>query len=142
MPFLKPLGTQLLLLTLSACLALPALAVSAYILHVYRTQHASNPWWLPVWRAHFDISGLLSVISASCLIFALDITSIGIIFGCKSTGLKVSFLTLLVLCEYRCIDEKAEQDHGVFDGWAVRGFDRRGVGRGYYAGGGEFEESQ
>lgn len=83
-------SVQPFLLILSACLALPILAVSAHVLSLYRRQHASNPWWLPVWRAHFDTHGLVGVISGSCVVFALDLVSIGVVVAGTKGG-KVGF---------------------------------------------------
>ncbi|KAG9577800.1 hypothetical protein KCU77_g14902, partial [Aureobasidium melanogenum] len=78
--------SPLLLLTLSICLALPVLAVSIHILSIYRSEHASNPWWLPIWHAHFDTHGLIAVIACSSVIFALDIISVGLVIASNKTG--------------------------------------------------------
>lgn len=90
--------SPLLLITLSICLALPILAVSSHILSVYRDEHASNPWWLPIWHAHFDTRGLVAITVTSCIIFALDLVSIGLVIAGNKTGNKVS--VSLVLIEY------------------------------------------
>ncbi|CAD0082031.1 unnamed protein product, partial [Aureobasidium vineae] len=77
--------SPLLLLTLSICLSLPILATSTHILSIYRSEHATNPWWLPIWHAHFNTHGLIAVITTSCIVFALDIIYIGlVVMGNKS----------------------------------------------------------
>ncbi|KAH0293577.1 hypothetical protein M436DRAFT_35470 [Aureobasidium namibiae CBS 147.97] len=78
--------SPLLLLTLSICLALPALAISTHILSVFRAEHASNPWWLPIWHAHFNTHGLIAIITTCCLMFAVDIISIGLVVAGNKTG--------------------------------------------------------
>lgn len=90
--------SPLLLITLSICLALPILAVSSHILSVYRDEHASNPWWLPIWHAHFNTRGLIAITVTSCIIFALDLVFIGLVIAGNKTGNKVS--VSLVLIEY------------------------------------------
>ncbi|THY54230.1 hypothetical protein D6C99_03563 [Aureobasidium pullulans] len=80
--------SPLLLIALSICLALPILAVSSHILSVYRDEHASNPWWLPIWHAHFDTRGLIAITVTSCIIFALDLVSIGLVIAGNKTGNK------------------------------------------------------
>ncbi|KAH0006640.1 hypothetical protein KCU78_g12213, partial [Aureobasidium melanogenum] len=78
--------SPLLLLTLSICLALPVLAVSTHVLCIYRSEHASNPWWLPVWHAHFNTHGLIAVIACSSVIFGLDSISVGLVIVGNKTG--------------------------------------------------------
>ncbi|KAI4722206.1 hypothetical protein E4T48_01554 [Aureobasidium sp. EXF-10727] len=78
--------SPLLLLTISICLALPILAVSTHVLSIYRSEHAANPWWLPVWHAHFNTRGLIAVIATSCVVFALDIISIALVVARNKTG--------------------------------------------------------
>ncbi|KAG9695399.1 hypothetical protein KCU95_g4869, partial [Aureobasidium melanogenum] len=78
--------SPLLLLTLSICLALPVFAVSIHVSSIYRSEHASNPWWLPVWHAHFNAHGLLAVIVCSCIIFSFDIISAGLVITGNKTG--------------------------------------------------------
>jgi len=88
--------SPLLLLTLSICLALPALAISTHILSIFRAEHASNPWWLPIWHAHFDTHGLIATISTCCIIFTVDVISIGLVVVGNKTGEKVSNNLFLV----------------------------------------------
>ncbi|KAH0368700.1 hypothetical protein KCU65_g3920, partial [Aureobasidium melanogenum] len=78
--------SPLLLLTLSICLALPVLAISTHTLSIYRSEHASNPWWLPVWHAHFDTHGLIAVIVCSCIVFSSDVISVGLVIAGNKTG--------------------------------------------------------
>ncbi|KAK6007149.1 hypothetical protein QM012_006157 [Aureobasidium pullulans] len=79
--------SPLLLLTFSICLTVPILAVSIHNLSIYRSEHASNPWWLPVWHAHFDTHGLIAIIAGSCIVLAFDIISVGLVIaGNKSSG--------------------------------------------------------
>ncbi|CAD0106377.1 unnamed protein product [Aureobasidium uvarum] len=88
---LRPITrSPLLLLTLSVCLALPILAISTHILSIYRSEHATNPWWLPIWHAHFNTHGIIAVIITSCIIFAFDIVSIGLVVMGNKTDDKVS----------------------------------------------------
>lgn len=83
--------SPLLLLTLSICLALPVFGVSTHVSSIYRSEHASNPWWLPVWHAHFNTHGLIAVIAGSCIVFSFDIISIGLVITNNKTGGKVTF---------------------------------------------------
>ncbi|KAH0393635.1 hypothetical protein KCU89_g12206, partial [Aureobasidium melanogenum] len=78
--------SPLLLLTLSICLALPVLAVSTHILSIYRSEHASNPWWLPIWHAHFNTHGLIVVITCSSIILTFDLISVGVMIAGNKTG--------------------------------------------------------
>ncbi|KAG9566611.1 hypothetical protein KCU71_g12682, partial [Aureobasidium melanogenum] len=78
--------SPLLLLTLSIFLALPVLTVSAHVLFIYRSEHASNPWWLPIWHAHFDTHGLIAVIASSGMIFTFDIISVGLVVAGNKIG--------------------------------------------------------
>ncbi|KAI4748161.1 hypothetical protein E4T50_01567 [Aureobasidium sp. EXF-12298] len=78
--------SPLLLLTLSICLALPVLAVSTHILSIYRSEHASNPWWLPIWHAHFNTHGLIAVITCSSIILTFDVISVGVVIAGNKTG--------------------------------------------------------
>ncbi|KAI4728491.1 hypothetical protein E4T49_03848 [Aureobasidium sp. EXF-10728] len=78
--------SPLLLLTISICLALPILAVSTHVLSIFRSEHATNPWWLPVWHAHFNTHGLIAVIATSCVVFAVDIASIVLVVAENKTG--------------------------------------------------------
>ncbi|KAG9840027.1 hypothetical protein KCU98_g9829, partial [Aureobasidium melanogenum] len=78
--------SPLLLLTISICLALPVLVVSIHILSIYRSEHASNPWWLPIWHAHFDTHGLIAIIASSSIVFAFDIISVGLVIAGNKTG--------------------------------------------------------
>ncbi|CAD0086310.1 unnamed protein product, partial [Aureobasidium mustum] len=90
--------SPLLLLTISICLALPILAVSTHILSIYRSEHASNPWWLPVWHAHFDTKGLIAVIAGSCVVFALDLISVGLVIaGNKTSGKIIKWTTAMFM---------------------------------------------
>lgn len=81
--------SPLLLLTLSICIALPSLAISTHILSIFREEHASNPWWLPIWHAHFNTHGLVATIATSCIIFAVDAISVGLVVAGNRTGSKV-----------------------------------------------------
>ncbi|KAI5252468.1 hypothetical protein E4T42_03450 [Aureobasidium subglaciale] len=78
--------SPILLLTISICLALPLLAISSHVLSSYRVEHASNPWWLPIWHEHFDNRGIVAVIVTSSIVFALDIVSIGLVVAGNKTG--------------------------------------------------------
>jgi hypothetical protein len=71
--------SPLLLLTLSICLTISSLAISIHILSVFREEHASNPWWLPIWHAHFNTHGLIASIVTSCIVIAVDVTSMGLV---------------------------------------------------------------
>ncbi|KAI4788120.1 hypothetical protein E4T44_13529 [Aureobasidium sp. EXF-8845] len=78
--------SPLLLLTLSICIALPSLAISTHILSLFRAEHASNPWWLPIWHAHFNTHGLIATIATSCIIFAIDVVCMGLAVAGNKTG--------------------------------------------------------
>jgi hypothetical protein len=82
--------SPLLLLTLSICIALSSLVISTHVLSIFREEHASNPWWLPIWHAHFNTHGLLATITTSCIVFAVDTTSMGLVVAGNKTGKKVS----------------------------------------------------
>lgn len=79
-----------LLLTLSICIALPSLAISAHILSIFRSEHASNPWWLPIWHAHFNTHSLMATIATCCIIVAVDTITIGLVVAANKTGWKVN----------------------------------------------------
>lgn len=85
--------SPILLLTFSVCLALPILVVSAHILSMYRSEHASNPWWLPIWHAHFDTHGLIAVIAGTSVVLALDSITIVLAVAGNKTGGKVTFVS-------------------------------------------------
>ena len=82
--------SPLLLLTLGICIALPSVAVSTHILSVFREEHASNPWWLPIWHAHFNTHGLIATITTCCIVFAVDVISMGLVLAGNKSGSKVS----------------------------------------------------
>ncbi|KAI4747537.1 hypothetical protein E4T50_02221 [Aureobasidium sp. EXF-12298] len=80
--------SPLLLLTLSICIALSSLVISTHILSIFREEHASNPWWLPIWHAHFNTHGLLATITTSCIVFAVDVISMGLVVAGNKTEKK------------------------------------------------------
>jgi hypothetical protein len=82
--------SPLLLLTLSICLAITSLAISTHILSIFHAEHASNPWWLPIWHAHFNTHGLIATIVTSCIVIAGDVTSMGLVVTGGKGGDKVS----------------------------------------------------
>jgi hypothetical protein len=88
--------SPLLLLILSICIAISSLAISTHILSIFREEHASNPWWLPIWHAHFNTHGLIATITTSCIVFAVDIVSMGLVVAGNRTGDKVCCLLLCV----------------------------------------------
>jgi hypothetical protein len=49
---------QLSIAILSLLVAAAILGTAAHTFHVYRSEKsANNPWWLPLWPSHFDVSG-------------------------------------------------------------------------------------
>jgi hypothetical protein len=80
--------SPLLLLTLSICIAVPSLAISTHVLSLFRAEHASNPWWLPIWHAHFNTHGLIATIATSCIILAVDVVSMGLVVAGNKNGKK------------------------------------------------------
>ena len=42
-----------------------------------------------MWHAHFDTKGLIAVIAGSCVVFALDIISVGLVIAGNKTSGKV-----------------------------------------------------
>lgn len=87
--------SPLVLLTISICLALPILVISGHVLSIYRSEHASNPWWLPIWHAHFDTHALIAVIAGSSVVLASDIISIGLVIAGSKSGGEVGSYSLI-----------------------------------------------
>jgi hypothetical protein len=88
--------SPLLLLILNICIAISSLAISTHILSIFREEHASNPWWLPIWHAHFNTHGLIATITTSCIVFAVDIVSMGLVVAGGKSGDKVCCFLLCV----------------------------------------------
>ncbi|GAB7353155.1 hypothetical protein MBLNU459_g3688t1 [Dothideomycetes sp. NU459] len=67
------LPTSLTFLSLfSVLLGTAILGTAGHVLQTFSSQRASNPWWLPVWPAHFDARGLRALLACSATIVALD----------------------------------------------------------------------
>ncbi|KAJ9656769.1 hypothetical protein H2201_008421 [Coniosporium apollinis] len=69
----KPRLVQLASSTISSILCTAALGVSAHSFHVYRTERETNPWWLPLWPAHFNVHGTTALIGTSASILLLNL---------------------------------------------------------------------
>ncbi|GAM90752.1 hypothetical protein ANO11243_087970 [Dothideomycetidae sp. 11243] len=69
----------------SVCAAL-ALLLSSFVigfasdvLGTFRAQKGSNPWWLPIWSAHFDDRGLQAVVGTAVCLVVIDALVLGLL---------------------------------------------------------------
>jgi hypothetical protein len=85
---IKLLGTiQTLLVVLSIATAATILGTAANLYRTYTTQQAAfNPWWLPLWGAHFDTKGVKANIGT-----AAGIVLLNLVFLIMMVVAKVSF---------------------------------------------------
>lgn len=60
------------LVALSMALSLAMVGTAGRGLHVYFSQHKSNPWLLPLWPNHFDSRELQMLIGSSATVFVLN----------------------------------------------------------------------
>lgn len=65
---------QLTFATLSLLAAGAILGTAARTFHVFQSQRASNnPWWLPLWPGHFDVTGTKVYLGTSSVVILLSI---------------------------------------------------------------------
>jgi len=65
---------QLAISALCLVFSIAVVATAGHSLQVYRQQREDkNPWWLPLWPGHFDISGTHVLIGTGSVIIALNI---------------------------------------------------------------------
>jgi hypothetical protein len=64
---------QILLVCLSLATATTIVGTAANIYHTYASQHASNPWWLPLWGAHFNTLSLKASIGTATGVVFLNL---------------------------------------------------------------------
>jgi hypothetical protein len=57
-----------LVIVFSICI----LGTAAHTLDVYNKQHASNPWWAPLWSQHFDTHGTKALIASAVVTLVLS----------------------------------------------------------------------
>ncbi|PSN75043.1 hypothetical protein BS50DRAFT_567793 [Corynespora cassiicola Philippines] len=48
------------------------LGTSAHTLDVFNKQQTSNPWWLPLWPQHFEVSGTKALLASSVVTLVLS----------------------------------------------------------------------
>jgi hypothetical protein len=74
-------GIQSILVLFSTLTAVSIIGSAAHVYHTYKSQQANyNPWWLPIWAAHFDTSGLKTTIGTASGIALLDIIYLAMLF--------------------------------------------------------------
>ncbi|KAF2085489.1 hypothetical protein K490DRAFT_67647 [Saccharata proteae CBS 121410] len=69
--------TQLSISGLCLCLSIAIIGTAGHSLQVYRSQYLTNPWWLPLWNAHFDVHGTNTLIGAGATALFLNLVFIG-----------------------------------------------------------------
>ena len=57
---------------LSMCLCLAMIGTGGRSLHVFYSEQSTNAWLLPIWRGHFDIRELQTLIGTAAVIFVLN----------------------------------------------------------------------
>ncbi|KAL6705591.1 hypothetical protein ACN47E_006538 [Coniothyrium glycines] len=62
---------QAIITGLVVVLSIAILGTSAHTLDVYNKQHATNPWWMPIWSVHFDTHGTKALIASSVVTLVL-----------------------------------------------------------------------
>jgi hypothetical protein len=63
---------QILLVCLSITTATVIVGTAGNIYRTYLSQHASNPWWLPLWGAHFNTLSLKTSIGTGTGVLFLN----------------------------------------------------------------------
>lgn len=75
----NPLWISLLgIAALTVLLSAATVGTAAYTLREYEVQSGqNNPWWLPIWSAHFDVNGTKSLISSGSVSLAISVIYFG-----------------------------------------------------------------
>lgn len=56
-----------------AALAIAITGTASHTLDVFTKQHATNPWWAPLWAQHFDSNGTKALIGSAVAVLVLSI---------------------------------------------------------------------
>jgi hypothetical protein len=65
---------------LSIVLSIAVIGCAARTLHLFNSQHSSNPWLLPIWPNHFDLRGLEALIGTSAGVVLLNLVVVVALF--------------------------------------------------------------
>lgn len=57
--------TQTVITALVVVMSICIMATAGHTLDVFNKQQSSNPWWLPLWRDHFDVHGTKALIASA-----------------------------------------------------------------------------
>lgn len=55
---------QTVITGLVVVMSLAIVGTAGHTLDVFNKQQSSNPWWLPLWRDHFDVHGTKALIAS------------------------------------------------------------------------------
>ncbi|CAI6336472.1 unnamed protein product [Periconia digitata] len=62
---------QTVITGLVVTMSLAIVGTAGHTLDVFNKQQSSNPWWLPLWRDHFDVHGTKGLIASSVVTLVL-----------------------------------------------------------------------
>lgn len=72
--------SQLILHGLVLVLTISILGVSAHLLQNHYTQSGANPWYLPLWPAHFDMRAVKATIGATAVMTFFELVVLVLAF--------------------------------------------------------------
>jgi len=62
---------QTVMTGLVVTMSLAIIGTAGHTLDVFNKQQSSNPWWLPLWRDHFDVHGTKALLASGAVTFVL-----------------------------------------------------------------------